>query len=147
MPPIQLADGKEIERRSQKTEPTGKSHRVDQDVMLSGRRPQDQPTDQFENQRFTQGQARLQVAFGHEPRLRNSQGDDRQGDQKTGQGTGQAHIKKRLFGRKRRLDLYESAKGADQGRGRDEKRQGGLNTMKTAGCEMAHFMNQQNTQQ
>ena len=77
----------------------------------------------------------------------NADGHDRQGGQEAGQRPGQADVEQRLLGGEGRADLDEGAEGADQGGGRDEVGQGGLDAMAAAGEKMAQFMDQQDAQQ
>ena len=52
--PVQLPHRDQVEGRDQKTDPTGKGHRMQDDILLRRQGPQGQPAQQFEQQGLPQ---------------------------------------------------------------------------------------------
>ena len=134
MAAVELAHGKEVQRGDQQADPTGKGHGVKKDIIAGPDPPEDQRAEYLESAGFAEEDGRLIPRQGrHDLGQGQADGQRGHGRDESGQRPGRPDVEQRALAGDGIPDSDESAHRSDQGRGRDEERQGGAKPVATAG--------------
>ena len=144
VPPIELADGHEIDGRGQQTKPGGEPDRADVEHLIVASLRPEQVAHQAEENGFPKRQASSVFHEGTESRLRDANEERGYGNDESRERAREADVDERASMRKRRADHNEGAQGSDQREWEgDKERQRRLHVIITGGEVMTHFMGQQ----
>ena len=82
--PVQLPHREQVEGRDQQTDPAGKGHWMQDDILLRRHRPQGQPAQKLEQQGLPQGESLLIPADDRDRGQFQANEDDRDGNHDAG---------------------------------------------------------------
>lgn len=139
---VELTNGKEIERGGEQADPGGAGYRMEIDV-----RGGDAGENGLDGEPEERRVAECEVALVGDTRddLAESEADTEGGQQKdeSGEGAGDADIKKIAAGENGCADADEGAEGSDEGGGGEEVGQGGIDAVVEAGEVMAELVGEE----
>lgn len=142
---IELTHGKQIERGGEQADPGGAADGMKKQVggMRVGL---ENGGDELEDQRHAKGDVGvgIEIQRGNNPGVEYTVSKRRQSKNETDERTRGADIEQRTGGANGRANHDESAEGADQRRGRNEKRIAGVDAVMAAGEVMPKFMSEEN---
>ena len=119
---IELADGKQVDRRQQESKPRGKPDRAQREVLVRHIGPHP-VCDRLEQERLAEAEAPFRRYARTRARRRNPNEERGDADDEAGERARESDVDERSSVGKRRADENESAQGADDGkRKRDEHR-------------------------